>query len=203
MNVLSKKFNSLRTGAILCGGESSRMGSPKTAIRLVSGLTMIEHVYLALSQVCQRVVFVGHAQGIAPALLNRGLHITDEIPGIGPLGALDALLSSGIDREYLVTPCDLFRATPTLYRLLTTEVEGSPVLLRRDGRIEPLIGRYQADLLPMVRGQLARRELSVRRLVEFCKSGFIDVPDYLAETLGNANSPQDLPRYPELTGGSA
>lgn len=202
-NPLKSASKQVTTGAILCGGKSSRMGVSKTAVRLSSGMTMIEHVYLALSQVCERIVFVGHARGISPALLKRGVHVNDEIPDLGPLGALDALLSSGIDERYLVTPCDLFRATPALFRLLKGDRRGRPLLLRHAGVIEPLIGVYPADLLPVLRRQLAQRRLSVRELINAGEPGYVEVPGHLAEALSNANSPHDLDHYPELTGGSA
>ena len=88
------------TGAILCGGKSSRMGIPKAAIVLSSGLTMIEHVYQALKAICRQVVLVGHKEGIPPHLwfLTR---IEDRYKDKGPLGGLEALLSFGIDSTIL------------------------------------------------------------------------------------------------------
>lgn len=56
------------TGAILCGGKSSRMKQPKAGILLSSGITLIEHVYLALKDVCREVVLVGHGEGIPESL---------------------------------------------------------------------------------------------------------------------------------------
>lgn len=192
MNSAAVLTKPVLTGAIFCGGKSSRMGTPKAGVRLSSGLTMVEHVFLALSQVCARVVFVGHAEGVAPALLERGIHLKDEIPELGPLGALDALLSSGIAGSYLVTPCDLCRATPDLYRLLITERPGSPLLLRHPGGVEPLVGVYHAPLLDKVRRQMAQRRLAVRDLLKECQPGYIDVPPALRDTLSNANTPRDV-----------
>ncbi len=192
MSTQPVKYRPFTTGAILCGGRSSRMGTPKSAVRLSSGLTMIEHVYLALSQVCTQIVFVGHGDGISAALLARGIHLNDEIPDLGPMGALDALLSSDIDEKYVVTPCDLFRATPDLYRLLDKRCPGSPLLLRHLGGIEPIIGIYQASLLPAIRQRMSRRALSIRGLVASCETGYVDVPVHLRQALSNANRPQDL-----------
>lgn len=184
--------NVVKTGAILCGGKSSRMGSPKSGVSLPNGLTMIEHVYLALSKVCEQVVFVGHGEGVSSALLSRGLHVTDEIPNLGPLGALDALLSSGIDSQYLITPCDLFRVTPDLFHLLDPNHSGSPLLFRHADKIEPLIGIYHETLLPTLRIHMKQKRLAIRDLLSDCDPGFIEVPEALLSTLSNANSPQDV-----------
>jgi len=183
------------TGAILCGGKSSRMGTPKAGLLLDSGLTMVEHVYRALGHVCERIVFVGHALGVPEPLLNAGKHIRDEIPGLGPLGALDALLSSGLDHEYIVTPCDLNKASPSLYFLLAKEQMHTPTVLSHQGNLEPLIGRYSQKQLAQIRLQLRERDLSIRSLLLKCHAQAIEVPRHLRCALKNANTPQDLIPY--------
>lgn len=114
-----------RTGAVLSGGLSSRMGSPKQFLRLPDGRMMIDHVIDALAGVCQRILIVGSGtdstsnQSNADAgtsaaspspqpspLREREVHsgqvqryasIPDLRPHAGPLGGIEALLASGID----------------------------------------------------------------------------------------------------------
>ena len=168
------------------------MGTTKAAITLDSGLSMIEHVYLALSKVCSRIVFVGHAEGVPQSVLCRGVQVTDEIPNLGPLGAVDALLSSGVAEQYLITPCDLFQVRPELYRLLLRGSTKSAVILRHQERVEPLIGLYSTQLLPLVREQMSRQQLSMRGLLAACNPEYIEVPEHLRSALQNANLPEDL-----------
>ena len=198
------------TGAIFCGGKSSRMGTSKAGIVLPSGLTMIEHVYQSLSTACRQVVVAGHADGI-PASLQRLQRIEDRFKNKGPLGGLEALLSSGIDSEYLIAPCDLHRVVPQLFSLLTDVNLNAPVILARKisqdlksknpddqenksvlNYLEPLIGRYPVALLPLVRRLIAEDRLAMQELALETKAQMIEVPGYLCATLDNANSFQDL-----------
>jgi len=113
----------LCTGAVLAGGLSARMGSPKQSLRLPDGRTMIDHVIEALAAVCQRIVIVGSGadstdnqsnaeiDNAAPSpqpspIREREIHsgraerhatISDLRPQAGPLGGIEALLASGID----------------------------------------------------------------------------------------------------------
>lgn len=68
------------TGAILMGGRSTRMGTPKHAIMLPDGRAMIEHVADVLRPVCPRQVVLG------PQSPLPGVHaIPDLRQGFGPL----------------------------------------------------------------------------------------------------------------------
>ena len=185
------------TGAIFCGGRSSRMGKPKASIILANGQTMIEHVYNVLKQLCKEVVLVGHGEGV-PDSLGHLKRVQDNYQGLGPMGALEALLSSGLDSEYLISPCDLSKATPEIFSLLLKSESQLPLVLNNKGHREPLLGRYPSSLLPYVQKYIARGQLAVNDLLKEVSAASIDVPEEFIFSLSNMNSPEDFSETPVM-----
>jgi len=179
------------TGAIFCGGQSRRMGRPKAGIILPDGLTMVEHVYKALKIVCRQVVLVGHGDGV-PVKLNHLIRIPDQWINQGPLGGLEALLSSGIDSEYIIAPCDLPQAVGELFGLLIEDDADAKAVLMSQKSIEPMIGRYSTKILPLVRESLQQGKLSMRDLVFAVQPKLIEVPEDLCFALKNVNTEDDM-----------
>lgn len=183
------------------------MGRPKAGIILSNGLTMIEHVYHALSQVCTNVVLVGHFQGV-PSSLAHVLQIKDNLEGRGPLGGLEALLGSGLDSEYLISPCDLGLVNNKVFELLIRDQVIPPVILAHPeydlnnmrGQAltnlidQPLIGRYSASMLPLVRRQIDRNELAMHRFIQLFAVTRVIIPKYLRKATTDADTPHDLNR---------
>ena len=181
------------TGAILCGGAGRRMGRPKAGLVLPDGGTMIERVFAAMSAVCREVVLVGGATGLPPSMCELR-RVEDRLPQLGPIGGVEALLATGFDSEYLVAPCDVFLIVPDVFRLLVQpSVRPPAVLFRQDtGRIEPLIGRYDASTHSLVVRMIAERQLAMHELARRAGASRIPVPDALIHALRNANTPADL-----------
>jgi len=166
------------------------MGTPKAGIVLADGKTMIEHVYDALRQVCDRIVLVGHAEGV-PDSLKHLTQLHDHYLFCGPMGALETLLSSNEDYEYLITPCDLAGVVPAVYRPLAEEAS-APALLMPNDLIEHLIARYSVRELPIVRRLLENKMFAMRHLTEITRARRISVPEHLHHALHNINTPADL-----------
>lgn len=179
------------TAAIFCGGKSSRMGKPKASIVLPGGVALIEHVYRVLKQLCKEVVLVGHGEGV-PDSLRHLKCIRDNYQGLGPIGALEALLSSGLDSEYLISPCDIFRATPEIFSLLINSKVKLPAVLSNKGHREPILGRYPSSLLSLVREHIVQRKLAMNDLLKKVSAASIAVPEEYLFSLSNMNSPEDL-----------
>lgn len=168
------------------------MGVPKAGLILSSGLTMLEHVYRALAQVCRQVIFVGHGEGI-PDSLRDVPRIADNLPDLGPIGALEALLGCGLDDEYLISPCDLFCVTPEVYAFLIHADGSLPIVLKNKNHLEPLLGRYESAMLPLLRNQIALGRRAMHDLLSAGPSTLVPAPAHLVPALKNANSPEDLP----------
>ncbi len=153
---------------------------------------MIGAVHRALAAVCARVVLVGRSSHL-PALAQ----VEDLRPDRGPLGGIEALLASGLDRSYLVVPCDLpLLAPPLLRRLLDGGDDGDAVAFRD----HPLPALLPAAAHAEVRRLLDEGGGAVHRLLDRLDARRPELPAELAPQLRNVNTPEELAT---LTGGRA
>jgi len=167
------------------------MKQAKAGLLLNNGLTLIEHVYRVLSRICARIVLVGHGQGVPETLKDVTL-VKDNYPGCGPIAGLEALLSSQIDTEYLIVPCDLFKINQEVLQWLSRVDARFPVVLKHGDWIEPLVGRYSIDILDLARRQIAQKKMAMHDLVMSANGTLLEVPSEFIPFLANANTPQDL-----------
>ena len=177
------------TGAILAGGKSSRIGSPKHALKLPNGLTMMETVATAMRQVCQRIVVVSNF----PAL-DDVKHIADLRDEQGPLAGIEALLASGMDTHYLVCPCDLPFVNGELLRALTQQTSSTATVLAVEGAeaTAPLPARISVDALEKVRELLDADSRAVYRLMNVIDIEEVAGPKEWSKLLVNVNTLEDF-----------
>lgn len=181
------------TGAILAGGQSRRMGQPKEGVVLWDGRPMIEHVIDALQAVCQRVVIVGACRGWMPE--PPIIRLADRQPGLGPLGAIETLLASGLDRAYVVVGCDQPLLTPTLLGVLTTPTDPErPCFLRTEANVplDPLPGYFPATWLSTVHAALQQGQRSIRALVRRTHATWVTIPPRSQRDLASVNTPDQV-----------
>ncbi|MDG2111212.1 MAG: molybdenum cofactor guanylyltransferase, partial [Actinomycetota bacterium] len=125
------------TGAVLCGGLSTRMGADKAALELL-GKPMARWVAEALrAGGVDEVIALGGTD-------SAGLEVLADLePGLGPL----AVLIGAIERrgDVLVCPCDVPGIEASAVAALIDRAEASdrPVVLAHSSRLEPLIGIYR------------------------------------------------------------
>lgn len=179
-------------GAILSGGGSKRMGAPKAGLLLPDGRSMIERTRDALASFCQRVVFVGSPHGIQ----GHGV-VEDERKGVGPLGALEALLASGMDEQYLVVPCDLPLAPPAFLARLTRDdaLDGMTVFqIDGEDRPSPLPCRIGVDCIEDITALIDAGERSIQSLIDRLGEDVVREPVAAREQplLLNVNTPEDF-----------
>ncbi|MBZ0166988.1 MAG: hypothetical protein K8I00_09280 [Candidatus Omnitrophica bacterium] len=174
------------TAAVFCHVVNSRLTKKTTA----SDLKALEETCRILSQRCARVVLVGNYDYLPESLIHH-THIVDNLMNKGPIGCLEALLSSGIDTEYLITPCDVGVKNPAIFGLLTEFHVKSPAILaypRLDPCVpaqfpamvnivdQPLVGKYSVDTLTKVREQIIKNDLSMHRLAQLSEASKVVVP---------------------------
>jgi len=92
-----------RTGIVLCGGRSSRMGRPKAWLPWF-GTSMIEHVVDRLLPVVDEVVVVASEELSLPPLAAR--IVRDRTPGLGPLAGIRFGLEAARGEFAFVTSVD-------------------------------------------------------------------------------------------------
>jgi molybdenum cofactor guanylyltransferase len=179
------------TGAILIGGRSARMGTPKHQLKLPDGCTMLDRACETLLQVCGDIVIVD-AAGSKRSLPHRV--IEDSRTDQGPLGGIEGLLASGLDREYLVCPCDMPLMTVEVLRMLLENDRAMATVLRLAHRQEPesLPMRLSATALPGVQSLLDQGQRSIWGLIKALPARIAPISSDWEKCFVNLNSPGDL-----------
>ncbi|MCA9399567.1 MAG: hypothetical protein KC618_07450, partial [Candidatus Omnitrophica bacterium] len=104
----------------------------------------------------------------------------------------EALLSSEIDSEYLILPCDLDQINADVLKILVDAEAGLPIVFRRKDRLEPLIGRYSHECLPLIRENIKNKRYSLKGLLADMEHTEIPVPKEFDFTLNNVNTIHDF-----------
>ena len=185
-------------GAILVGGASTRMGTPKHAVRLADGRTMLEAVAAALERVCNVLAIVGlndppsafavRQQFPAAALIH------DIRPREGPLAGIEALLATSLAESYIVCSCDMPMLSPEVMEALAAPCEKPTAVLHVEGEAQwrPLPCRVHSRALPAVQTLLNDNRRAVHELHSAVGAHVIHAPASWAAALADVNTPSDL-----------
>ncbi|WP_419841292.1 molybdenum cofactor guanylyltransferase [Candidatus Poriferisodalis sp.] len=147
-------------GVVLCGGQSTRMGSDKASL-VLAGRPLAIWVADALG-----------AAGAAPVVAQGGtppaplVAEPDSAPHAGPLSAIaDALERHG---DVLVCPTDVPTVTAELFARVIARARSSdtPVVLARSTQVEPLIGWYARSALPLLQHGLRAGARGPREILD-------------------------------------
>ncbi|MEJ2292496.1 MAG: molybdenum cofactor guanylyltransferase [Deinococcales bacterium] len=149
------------TGAVLCGGRSTRFGTDK-ALHLVAGRTLLGRVLASLEPARERLL-IGR-----PYPVEGARHVPDLRPGLGPLAGLETALTAASERWVALAACDLPCLTPAFWRLLCSRAapEHAVVVRGLQGRLEPLAALYPRSALPRVRARLDRGQRDLQGLLQ-------------------------------------
>jgi molybdopterin-guanine dinucleotide biosynthesis protein A len=148
-------------GIVLCGGRSTRMGSPK-ALLPFGPETMLQRVVRLLGSVVTPIVVVSARDQALPLLPGYVRVVRDDREGRGPLEGLRAgltALPASAEAAY-VTSCDVPLLVPSFVRLMVELLGDHDVAwMDIDGFPHPLSAVYRRALLPHVEALLASDRL--------------------------------------------
>lgn len=184
-------------GIVLCGGRSSRMGSPKAWLRFGEEYLLQRVVQRVREAVDHVLVVAARDQSLPP--INAEI-IRDEADYLGPLHGLARGLRSvrsDCDRIYL-SACDMPHVCPPLIRTLLSALDSAEVAMPRvAGMLQPLAGAYRVTVLPTVEQKLNEGRLRLLDLVDLHPTSWLDEAK-LAELdptfmfARNINTPEEL-----------
>jgi molybdopterin-guanine dinucleotide biosynthesis protein A len=154
-------------GAVLSGGLSTRMGMPKDRIVMSDGRLMIQHVIDTLLLVCNEVLVAGPKVPLSLEENERVSFVKDANPGQGPLAGIEAVLSTGIAKGYLIAACDQPLLKEDLLRKLIPEDMDMPCFFDANAEdfIQPFPGYYPVKWLPDVRDSLRNNRRAIKALI--------------------------------------
>lgn len=201
-------------GIVLCGGRSSRMGSPKAWLDF-GGESLLARVVRIVRGPCAPVVVVAAPGQDVPPLPPDVAIARDPLEGRGPLqgiaAGLHALLESPVGSEAVdaafVTSTDAPFLEPALIaRLAALRSNDHDIAVpHTDGHFHPLTAIYACTCLPHVEALLAADRLRPFFLYERVRTIICDAPTLLADpdlaaadpalrSFENLNTPEDYAR---------
>lgn len=142
------------SGAILAGGQSSRMGTDKAMVP-IAGIPMAMRVATAMHDAGAREVFT--VGGDIYALGSLGLRVfPDDVPHRGPLAGLIVAMKVAREPIVVVTACDMPWIDASQIRILVAALGTLDVAVATSlGQVQPLFAAWS----PRARGRI---ELSFR-----------------------------------------
>lgn len=165
------------------------MGTDK-AVLMVGGETLLTRTARIAEEAGLSVVIIGRARPDVWTL-NTVTFLPDDVPGLGPLGALTTMLRRSSE-PILALACDLPRLDADALRWLAAQTPGPHGLaVLQDGEAEPLFSVYTPDCLPIAESRLADGRLSLRGLIKAADFTRVDAPAWVAARLVNINTPED------------
>lgn len=188
-------------GIVLAGGRSRRMGSDKAALDW-DGEPMLARVVRIVAQRCDPVLVVAaessaaftnlHGTGGPPARW-----ITDEEPGVGPLGGLvvglRAAADDGAEWAFVCATDMPLITTDLIDELLRGVTESTQVVIARDAqRDHPMAGLYRTSAASVIADLTASGERRMVAALDALNTHRVAVSD--PEWLVNVNAPEDLHR---------
>ena len=171
--------STLRIGAIiLCGGRSSRMGTPKAALRFGDETLLQRVVRLVREGIAGPTVVVAAPQQELPPLPPDVSTTVDALEGNGPMQGLYAglkFLADHCDAAF-VAGCDHPLLRPEFVRRVCKRLEyGDAAVPLLAGRLHPLTACYRVQpTLPHVAKLLAANRLRVTDLFALINTRLID-----------------------------
>ena len=185
-------------GIILCGGKSTRMGSPK-ALLPFGPETMLQRVGRLLGTVVSPIVVVAAPQQSVPELPPGVIVTHDEHEGRGPLEGLRAGLKAlpATSEIAYVTSCDVPLLVPAFVRQMIALLTGHDIaVMEIDGFPHPLSAVYRRDMLPHIEALLAEDRLRPVFLFDRVRTRRVQPAEMIAvdpelHTLRNLNTRED------------
>ena len=193
MNHLQQAHAAVETCvAVLIGGGSSRMGRPKTMLK-VGEHFLLERITAAARAVTNEVLLVGDSA------LPQPLHGMKKLPDVtgvdGPLAGILSALRWRPDARWIFLACDTPFVTPDALRWLLGQAQpGVWAVLPHldDPEIrEPVIALYEPPAAVLLERGASRGERSVQRILVDHKIQSPRIPAELRDAWSNINTPGD------------
>jgi molybdenum cofactor guanylyltransferase len=177
-------------GVILAGGRGERIGGAKATVEL-QGKPLICYPLEVLAAVLAEVVVVAKSDTALPSL--PGVTVWVETQAVHhPLAGIVGAIGLAGGRPVLICAADLpFVSEEVVQALLNAELDTAPAIIAAcDGRMQPLLGRYQPDVLKLLGSTEIGAEVRVQEAIAALAPRILEVDD--PDVLFNVNTPDDL-----------
>ena len=186
---------------VLAGGKSSRMGQDKALLSYQGG-SFLERICQTLDDFTDKYIARGPYEVSPKGLDEEWKIIGDHFPEKGPMGGLEAALSSCESKALFVTTCDMPLLQKSLVDAICREYSDdldALVVQTTNGRIHPLCGVYHTRVLPVIRQMLEKDNCRLMGLLDQLQVCYLQLDDKMAKQVTNVNTREDLQKLEETT----
>lgn len=185
------------SAAILCGGQSKRMGFDKSLL-VIDGSFVLGVLAEELATVFDEVLLVtNEADKLRRIPLLRNCRVvTDLVPGCGPLGGIATALTHAQNGRVFVMGCDMPVIDHAFIGRLRAQKNCDVALPRHGDYIEPLYAVYGRSCLPAFIESIKAGRLAIRASFVRLRVAEVDAADRKA-IFANLNHPEDLENAPK------
>lgn len=178
-----------KTGILLAGGKSTRMGSDKGLLQL-NGKPMATYGLNTLTAVCQNIIISTNQ----PEYNQFGFDlVADEIADKGPLAGVVKGLTVSQTAHNFVLSCDTPYVSVDLFNhLWNHRGDASIVIPVHNNQPHYLIGYYHHRILPHLQEQLTLNNVKMQRVIKGLNVKQINCDQFDAREFKNLNQPTDL-----------
>jgi molybdenum cofactor guanylyltransferase len=165
-----------KTGFIVAGGKSSRMGRDKAWLE-IGGEPMIRRIIRAFSPVTNSIGIIANS----PEYARLGLPVyADTHIGMGPIEAIRTALSNCPTDYSILAACDMPFISSDLLSFLIARQSGydAVVPMDPDGNIEPLCAAYSTHVLPVVTALIGAGQRKPSLIYELVKTRFVPFSEF-------------------------
>jgi molybdopterin-guanine dinucleotide biosynthesis protein A len=173
-------------GALLAGGEGSRLGRSSKPAAILNGRPLASYPYEALSEVCDRVAVVCKKSTELPELEGAERWDEPDEPRHPLTGIIHALETA--DEPVLVCAADMPYVTADACRsLITAPNKAIAMIAAADGRLQPTFGVYAPQALEALKQ--APEDAPLTETVEHLNPTRVAFPAQLVKSI---NTKEDL-----------
>ncbi len=140
------------------------MGQPKDRLVLKDGRLMICHVLEPLLEIVNKIVIAGPILPIFVPENTELMFVPDKHRESGPIGGVEAILSSNIANGYIIAGCDQPLLTKALVSTLISPGPDTPCFFETDV-IQPFPGYFPASWLAKVQNAINDGCYSLKHLI--------------------------------------
>ncbi|MBH8599621.1 molybdenum cofactor guanylyltransferase [Thermoactinomyces sp. CICC 10523] len=191
------------TGVILAGGQNRRMNGQVKALLPFGGEPLLKRQLQEMKQVCEEIWVVTNQPGRFVPYAKEGIRIiSDDWPGMGPLGGMASAFSKASYPDVWVVGCDMpFICGRVAQRLVECRTSQSveavvPVV---EGKRQPLHAVYDKTSAEIIRELLKKGVRQVNGFLEAIRCRYVDETFFARQGLSlqfamNVNTPKEYER---------
>jgi molybdopterin-guanine dinucleotide biosynthesis protein A len=183
----------MRTGIVLAGGKSLRMGTDKGLIK-AKGKMLIEHVIDAMKPLVNDIILVSNEKKYDQLGHRR---VEDEFQNYGPLAGLYSGLKHSKSESNLVLSCDVPSIqTKVLKKLIEIDDSSYDVVqVESQHQTMPLIALYKKSCMKTFLTLLQKNERRLRFAVNQMHTKTLVLDSKWQELVRNFNTKEDLKAF--------